>query len=73
MFFGKTYYGCIKLIGVQNGVEEYTAKAWCSTKIDGNTKEHIRGGSYHGDCPSNCKSAEEAVSNLQSANQTNSG
>merc|ERR1711935_15042 len=66
VFFGKTYYGCIKLIDVKNGVEEYTAKAWCSTKVDGNTKEHIGGGSYYGDCPSNCESAEEAAANLQS-------
>ena len=68
VFFDKTYYGCIKLIDIQNGVEEYTSKAWCSTKVDGNTKEHIGGGSYYGDCPSNCESAEEAAVNLQSAN-----
>ena len=63
VFFDKTYYGCIKLIDIQNGKEEYTAKAWCSTKVDGNTKEHIGGGSYYGDCPSDCQSAEEAAKN----------
>ena len=68
MFFDKTYYGCIKLIDIKNGKEEFTSKAWCSTKVDGNTKEHIGGGSYYGDCPSDCESAEEAV-----ANQINSG
>ena len=73
MFLDKTYYGCIKLIDILNGTEEYTAKAWCSTKVDGNTKEHIGGGSYFGDCPSDCESAEEAAANLQSANQKNSG
>ena len=64
MFFNKTYYGCIKLIGIENGVEEYTEKAWCSTKVDVNTKEHIRGGSHYGDCPSDCPSAEEAAANI---------
>ena len=74
MFFNQTYYGCIKLIGIENGVEEYTEKAWCSTKVDVNTKEHIRGGSHYGDCPSDCPSAEEAAANLQSDNQIkNSG
>ena len=73
MFFDKTYYGCIKLIDIKNGKEEYTEKAWCSTKVDGNTKEHIGGGSYYGDCPSDCESAEEAAKNLQPANQKNSG
>ena len=68
MFFNKTYYGCIKLIDIKNGKEEFTSKAWCSTKVDGNTKEHIGGGSYYGDCPSDCESAEEAA-----ANQRNSG
>jgi hypothetical protein len=66
VFFDKTYYGCIKLIDVQNGVEEYTTKAWCSTKVDENTKEHIAGGSYYGDCPNDCESAEDAAANLQS-------
>ena len=73
MFFDKTYYGCIKLIDIKNGVEEYTEKAWCSTKVDVNTKEHIGGGSYYGDCPSDCPSAEEAAANLQFANLNNSG
>jgi len=71
VFFDKTYYGCIKLIDIQNGVEEYTSKAWCSTKVDGNTKEHIGGGSYYGDCPSNCESAEEAATNLGSQQSSN--
>ena len=69
MFLDKTYYGCIKLIDIQNGVEEFTSKSWCSTKVDRYTKEHIGGGSYYGDCSSNCESAEEAATNLQSANQ----
>merc|ERR1711971_800211 len=73
VFFDKTYYGCIKLIDIRNGVEQYTSKAWCSTKVDGNTREHIGGGSYYGDCPSNRESAEEAAANLQSANQKSSG
>ena len=73
MFFDKTYYGCIKLIDIKNGVEEYTEKAWCSTKVNINTKEHIGGGSYYGDCPSDCPSAEEAAADQQSANQNNFG
>ena len=73
MFLDKTYYGCIKLIGKKNGVEEYTEKAWCSTKVDVNTKKHIGGKRYYGDCPSDCPSAEEAAANQQSANQYNSG
>merc|ERR1711971_307572 len=72
VFFDKTYYGCIKLIDIKNSVEEYTEKAWCSTKVDVNTKEHIGGGSYYGDCPSDCPSAEEAAADQQSSNQNNS-
>ena len=63
----------VKLIDIQNGVEEFTSKSWCSTKVDRYTKEHIGGGSYYGDCSSNCESTEEAAANLQSANQKNSG
>ena len=71
VFFDKTYYGCIKLIDIKNGKEVYTSKAWCSTKVDVNTKEHIGGGSYYGDCPSNCESAEEAATNLGSQQSSN--
>ena len=27
---------------------------WCSTKVDPSNNHHIEGGSYYGDCPSNC-------------------
>jgi len=61
------YYGCTTVDGV-NG------KAWCSTKIDPLTNEHVEGG-YRGDCPNSedpeytCKSHEEGLKKSEDFNQ----
>ena len=49
-----TYHGCTK-IGDSNG------RAWCSTKIDPLTYEHVSGENFYGFCPENgsCSTAEE--------------
>ena len=54
IYENETYYGCTK-IGDSNG------RAWCSTKIDPLTYEHVSGGNFYGFCPENgsCSTAEE--------------
>ena len=54
IYENETYYGCTK-IGDQNG------RAWCSTKIDPLTYEHVSDGNYYGFCPEDgsCSTAEE--------------
>ena len=56
----QTFYGCTKVATGENG------KAWCSTKIDPSTNEHIVGQQFYGDCPNdyydyddNCPTEEE--------------
>ena len=53
IYKNETYYGCTK-IGDSNG------RAWCSTKIDPLTYEHM-GGNFYGFCPEDgsCSTAEE--------------
>ena len=43
IFQGKTYYGCTR------DASRY-GEAWCSTRIDPNTKEHIAGAYFWGNC-----------------------
>ena len=50
----QTFYGCTKVKVGENG------KAWCSTKIDPLTHEHIEGQNLWGDCPNDCPTDEEA-------------
>ena len=54
IYENETYYGCTN-IGDQNG------RAWCSTKIDPLTYEHVSGGNFYGFCPEDgsCSTAEE--------------
>ena len=54
IYKNETYHGCTK-IGDQNG------RAWCSTKIDHLTYEHISGGNFYGFCPEDgsCSTTEE--------------
>merc|ERR1712051_899172 len=54
IYENKTYYGCTK-IGDSKG------RAWCSTKIDPLTYEHVSDGNFYGFCPEDgsCSTAEE--------------
>ena len=54
IYKNETYYGCTQ-IGDSNG------RAWCSTKIDPLTYEHVSGGNFYGFCPEDgsCSTAEE--------------
>ena len=54
IFKNQTFYGCTKVAAGDNG------KAWCSTKIDPLTNEHIRGQKLWGDCLNDCPTDEEA-------------
>ena len=54
IYENETYHGCTN-IGDLNG------RAWCSTKIDPLTYEHVSGGNFYGFCPEDgtCSTAKE--------------
>ena len=43
VFRGRTYYGCTK-------AASQFGESWCSTRVDPNTKEHISGAKFWGNC-----------------------
>lgn len=53
-FENETYYGCTMAGGK-------SLVPWCSTKVEPNTKEHIIGQGFYGDCPmdGSCLTEEE--------------
>ena len=62
VFKNHTYYGCTKQ-------DSSNGKAWCSTRINPTSNEHITGQELFGDCDSSCPMNEyqviEKASNLQ--------
>ena len=52
----QTFNECTDILGVDPKTGKITTvdELWCSTKVDPQTKKHIEGGSYYGDCPTNC-------------------
>jgi len=59
-FYGETYYGCIDFSSKKQG-RKVPAEPWCSTKVRGPERKHVRGGSHYGNCNSACPDAEEGL------------
>jgi len=59
-FHGETYYGCIDFSSIKRG-RKVPAEPWCSTKVRGSDRRHVRGGSHFGNCNSGCPDAEEGL------------
>merc|ERR1712004_231066 len=71
-FEGETHYGCIDYIQVKNG-RKIPGKPWCSTKVRGSQREHVKGGSHFGNCDDSCPNAEEGLrQHQQSQNRPSS-
>ena len=71
-FEGETHYGCINYIEVKNG-RKVPGKPWCSTKVSGSQREHVKGGRHFGNCDDSCPSAEEGLrQHQQSQNKPSS-
>ena len=73
-FEGETHYGCIDYIEVKNGRKVPAGKPWCSTKVSGSQREHVKGGQHFGNCDNSyCPDAEEGLrQHQQSQNRTSS-
>ena len=56
VLFNQTFNKCTNVLSVnqETGKINTVDEPWCSTNVDPKTKKHIEGGSYYGDCPSNC-------------------
>jgi len=59
-FHGETYYGCIDFSNIKRG-RKVPADPWCSTKVEGSDRRHVRGGSHFGNCDPGCPDAEEGL------------
>merc|ERR1711988_1486391 len=59
-FEGETHYGCINYIEVKNG-RKVPGKPWCSTKVSGSQREHVKGGRHFGNCDDSCPDAKEGL------------
>ena len=59
-FEGETHYGCIDYIEVKNG-RKVPGRPWCSTKVSGSQREHVKGGRNFGNCDDSCPDAEEGL------------
>ena len=57
ILLNQTFYECTNILSVnqETGKINTVDKPWCSTNVDPQTKNHIEGGSYYGDCPSSCQ------------------
>ena len=59
-FEGETHYGCIDYTEVKNG-RKVLGDPWCSTKVEGPQRRHVRGGGHFGNCDNSCPNAEEGL------------
>ena len=60
IYENKTFYGCTRLYGGENG------NPWCSTKINPLTYDHIVGQDLYGDCTDNsCPTEEQGVKSYE--------
>ena len=59
-FEGETHYGCIDYIVAKNG-RKVPGRPWCSTKVSGSQREHVKGGRHFGNCDDSCPDAEEGL------------
>jgi len=59
-FEGETHYGCIDYIIAKNG-RKVPGRPWCSTKVSGSQREHVKGGRHFGNCDDSCPDAEEGL------------
>ena len=57
-FEGKTHYGCIDYIKIENG-QKVPGEPWCSTKVKGSDKKHVNGGGHYGECDSSCPGVDK--------------
>ena len=57
VLLNQTFNECTNILSVNQETGKITTvdEPWCSTNVDPQTKKHIEGGSYYGDCPSNCQ------------------
>ena len=57
VLLNKTFNECTDILSINPETGKITTvdEPWCSTNVDPQTKKHIEGGSYYGDCPSNCQ------------------
>jgi hypothetical protein len=57
VLLNQTFNECTDILGVDPKTGKITTvnELWCSTNVDPQTKKHIEGGSYYGDCPSSCQ------------------
>ena len=60
-FEGETHNSCIDFLEIKDGqkIPTQDGSHWCSTKVNGSDREHVRGGGFFGDCPTSCLPLQE--------------
>ena len=60
VLLNQTFNECTNILSVnqETGKINTVDKPWCSTNVDPQTKKHIEGGNFYGDCPSSCQAQD---------------